>query len=234
MDIKEIFVEGSTKKLYTTEQSEQLIMEFLDFLPPEITKKKASVKGKGAINAEISAYLFEYLNSYNVPSHFVRKLDATSLLVKKLEMLPLRLMIWNVATQSLAKRLGLKEGTLLETPVLELYLKNPKLKNPLINDYHTYALGLCDRAEMNTIVRIGTKVNAVLKSFFARKKLSLAYFSLEFGRSSSQILLADEMSPDTFSVWDVTEDGQLDRKAFQLNEETAKTVYGRIKERIIK
>jgi len=234
VDIKEIFVEGSTKKLYTTEQSEQLIMEFLDVLPPEIAKKKASVKGKGAINAAISAYLFEYLSSYNVPNHFVRKLDATSLLVKKLEMVPIRLMIWNIATQSLAKRLGIKDGTILETPVLELYLKNHKLKNLMINDYHTYALGLCDRAEMNTIVRIGTKVNAVLKSFFARKKLNLAYFYLEFGRSSNQILLADEMSPDTFTVWEVTEEGKLDRKAFLLSEETAKTFYTKVKERILK
>ncbi len=233
MKIKETFLEGKTKKLYTVEEPDQLIMEFLDVLPQSISSKGEKVKGKGAINAEISAYLFQYLTSYNVPTHFVRKLDDKSILVRKAEMFDLKMVIWNYASGTLSKRLGLKEGTQLETPVLELYLKNSKLKYPLINDYHAYALGLCERSDMNVMIRIGTKVNAVLKSFFLRKHLTLAHFTMEFGKVGNQVLLADEISPDTFTVWDNKPDGTLDRKVFTITPQTAKTVYPAIKERLI-
>ncbi len=232
MKIQETLAEGKTKKLYTTDQNDQLIMEFLDVLPQD-SGKKSTLKGKGAINTAISAYLFEYLDSYNVPTHYVRKLDNTSLAVKKLEMIPLKMMVWNMATDSLAKRLGLKDGTDLETPVLELYLKNDKLKNPLINDYHAYALGICERSDMNSVTRIATKINAVLKSFFFRKNLVLANFSLEFGKSGSQVLLGDEISPDTFTIFDRTDGEKIDKKAFQIKADTAKDVYPKLKDRLL-
>ncbi|MEJ2633979.1 MAG: phosphoribosylaminoimidazolesuccinocarboxamide synthase [Calditrichia bacterium] len=233
MKIQETLAEGKTKKIYATDETDQLIMEFLDVIPQE-TSKKATLKGKGAINAAISAYLFDYLGSYNVPTHFIKQLDDNSLVVKKLDMIPFKMVIWNLACDSLAKRLGLKDGTVLETPVLELYLKNAKLKNPLINDYHAYALGLCDRSEMGSIVRIATKVNAVLKSFFYRKKLTLANFELEFGKSGSQVLMGDELSPDTFTVWDDVDTDKMDKKPFQITPEAAKTVYPKLHERLLK
>jgi len=232
VEIKEILVEGKTKKLYTVKEQNQLVMEFLNTLKGD-SKQKDTLKGKGAINTEISAFMFEYLASYNVPTHYIRKLDEKSLLVKKLDMIPIRLVIWNIATGNLAKRIGFKDGTILETPVLELYLKNTKLRNPFINDYHAYTLGLCDRNEMDVIIRIGSKVNAVLKSFFARKKLSLAYFSLEFGRYENQIMLGDEISPDTFSIWEVTEDGKLNKKTFEMTPATARTVLPKLKDIIL-
>jgi len=231
--IKETFLEGKTKKLYTTDDPEQLIMEFLDVLPQSVSTKGEKVKGKGAINAEITAYLFQYLTSYNVPTHFVRKLDEKSILVRKASMFNLKMVIWNYASGTLSKRLGLKDGTQLETPVLELYLKNAKLKYPLINDYHAYALGLCERNDMNLMIRIGTKVNAVLKSFFLRKQMTLAHFTMEFGKVGNQVVLADEISPDTFTLWENKPDGTLDRKAFELTAATAKTVYPALKERLI-
>lgn len=233
MKVQETFAEGRTKKLYRTDQGEQLVMEFLDNLPLSGTKK-FTLKGKKTINLEITTHLFEYLESYNVPTHMIKKIDDKSMLVKKLEMIPFQLVIWNLASEGLAKRLGLKDETVLNTPVLEFYLKNPKLKNPLINDYHAYALQLCDRSEMSRIQRIGAKVNAVLKSFFQRKNLVLANFTLEFGRSGNQIILGDEISPDTFVVWLQLEEGKLDKKKYQISSDTAKKVYPQLHDLLLK
>jgi len=232
--IQDLFVEGSTKKLYLTDETEKIVIEFTDVLPPSVSSKKVVVKGKGKINLDISTYIFEYLGSYNVPTHFISRLDNRKMFAKKLGIIPFQMKVWNVATGSLVKRIGLKEGTLLETPVLELYLKNPRLKNPLINDYHAYTLGLCERSEMNAIIRIGTKVNAVLKSLFSRKRLTLAYFTLEFGRYGNQVILGDEISADTMSIWDTPEPGKFDKKVFQLAPENAKPVYTKIRDRLLK
>ncbi|MFZ0392076.1 MAG: phosphoribosylaminoimidazolesuccinocarboxamide synthase, partial [Calditrichia bacterium] len=164
---------------------------------------------------------------------FISQEDDNQLLVKKVEMIPIKVMLWNFAAQSLAKRLGLKEGTELESPVLELYLKNSKLKEPMINDYHAFALGLCDRSEMSAIVRITTKINAVLKSYFARKNLQLLKFQLEFGRLNNQIILADEISPDVLDLWDVSDGNKPDKKSLNVSKENAKDIYNKIKERVL-
>jgi phosphoribosylaminoimidazole-succinocarboxamide synthase len=230
---QEKIAEGHTKKIYKTEQDELLLMEFLDVLPLQGTKK-TSVKGKGAINSEISAYLFDYLQTYNVPTHFVKKSDANSLIVKRLKMIPLEMQIWNVSTSALSKRIGISDGTPLETPVLEYYLKDEKLRNPMINDYHAYALGLCDRNDMNAIIRIGTKVNAVLRSFFQRKNLALVHFTLEFGKSGHQVMLGDEITPDNFNVWQMSEDGKYDKKIYTVAADNAKDVLPKLKEIILK
>ena len=149
-------------------------------------------------------------------------------------MIPFTLKIWNVANDILAKRIGLKDGTILETPVLELHLKNAKLKDPLINDYHVYALDLCDRNDMNTVTRIGAKVNAVLRSFFLRNGVYLVNFSLEFGKYGNQILLGDEISPDTFTVWEQLENGKIDKKSLIVTVSSAKDVYKKIHEHLLK
>ncbi len=233
MKIQDVLAEGQTKKLYRTDHEEQLVMEFLDNLPVTGTKK-VTLKGKKTINLDITSLIFEYLASYNVPTHYIKKLDEKSILVKKLEMIPIQLTIWNLASESLAKRLGLKEGAMLNTPVIEMYLKNAKLKNPLINEYHAYALELCDRNDMNTIQRIATKVNAVLKSFFQRKQLVLANFTLEFGKTGNQVILGDEISPDTFVVWAQQDDSKLDKKMYQITPESAKKVYPKLHDILLK
>ena len=230
---QEKFSEGKTKILYKTDQEEQLLMEFLDTLPFE-SSKKASIKEKGKINSELTAYLFEYLHSYNVPTHYLKKADAKNILVKKLNMIPIQMIIWNFATGVLSKKLGISEGTSLETPVIEFYLKDAKLKNPMINDYHAYALGLCDRNDMSAIIRIGTKINAVLRSFFQRKNLSLVQFTLEFGKSGNQVMLGDEITPDTFLLWMMQEDGKFDKKTFTLTADNAKQVYSKLHETLLK
>jgi len=231
--VQEKFTEGKTKILYKTDQEEQLLMEFLDTLPFESTKK-ISVKEKGKINSDVSAYLFEYLHSYNVPTHYLKKMDTKNLLVRKLNMIPIQMIIWNIATGVLSKKLGISEGSTLETPVIEFYLKDAKLKNPMINDYHAYALGICDRNDMSAIIRIGTKINAVLRSFFQRKNLSLVQFTLEFGKSGNQVMLGDEITPDTFLLWMMQEDGKFDKKTFTLSADNAKQVYTKLHEKLLK
>ncbi|GAB4327691.1 MAG: phosphoribosylaminoimidazolesuccinocarboxamide synthase [Calditrichia bacterium] len=230
MEIKDKIYEGSTKNLYATDNEEQLVLEFTDKFVSG--KQKETISGKGAINKELCTRFFEYLQSYNVPTHFIKSVDETRILVKKLEMIPFTVQIWNIAGDSLAKRLGLKEGTVLETPVLELYLKNAKLKNPLINDYHAYSLKLCDRDEMNAIIRMTTKVNAVLKSYFMRKKMTLAHFTLEFGRSGSQILLGDELSLDNMFVIEGLNMEEADYNQFVMDSSNAKKLYSKLKEQI--
>ncbi len=213
MEIKEVIAEGGTKKVYATNQSDQVVVEFLDTLPQEPGKKKSTITGKGAINNAVSAYLFEYLESYNVPSHFIKTLDERSFLARRLEMIPILIVVHDVASRELAERLGIVEGTILDFPVVEMYYKDKKRTLPMINEYHAYALGLCDRKEMTNISRIATKVNAVLKSYFDRKKLKLVRFQMEFGKFQNQIMLGDEVSLDTFTLWAVNEAGQLEKPA---------------------
>lgn len=233
MKITEKLVEGRTKVLYKGDQEGQLQMEFLDTLPLD-TPRKTSLKGKGIINAEITSYIFEYLHSYNIPTHYTKRISDRVLQVKKLQMIPLQMMIWNIASGSLSKRLGISEGTILETPVLEFYLKNADLKYPMINDYHAYALGLCDRNDMGAIIRIATKTNAVLRSFFQRKNFSLTNFTLEFGKAGNQVMIGDEISPDTICLWGITKEGKLDKKTYIINSENAKQVYHKLHEMLLK
>lgn len=213
MDIKEVIAEGSTKKVYATNQSDQVVIEFLDTLPLTVSKQKEKVKGKAEINNAVCAHLFEYLESYNVPTHFIKTQNDKSFVAKKLDMIPIAIVVYNVATQDLAKRLHLDTGTVLEFPIVEMYYKDEKRTLPMINEYHAYALGLCDRKEMTNISRIATKVNAVLKSFFERKKLKLVSFQIEFGRTQGQVILGDEVSLDSLTLWPINEDGKLEKPA---------------------
>jgi len=217
VDIKDLLIEGSTKKIYTTSQSDQVIIEFQDVLPKWAAARKKTVNGKAEINNSISSFLFEYLGSYNVPTHYINKLDNKSFSATKLEMIPIIVRVWNLANEEFSQKYGFEVDKPLENPVVELYYKREDLNFPMINEYHAYAHGLCDRSEMSTISRIATKVNAVLKSFFERRQLKLVRFDLEFGRNNHQIYLGDEMSADTMMVWRITDKGDLDKKTFDIS-----------------
>lgn len=209
MDIKEILVEGSTKKVYATNQNDQVLITYYDKAAGGSKKKTAS---GGIVNFRnaVCGFLFEYLESYNIPTHYIRKHDESSFLARRMEMLPITVVIYNIGSGDLSKRFGLKTGQLLEFPIVELYYKGGK-SAAMINEYHAYALGLCDRKEMTSLMRIATKVNAVLKSFFERKKIKLGSFRMEFGRMHHQIFLADEIQLDSENLWAVKPDGSLSR-----------------------
>ncbi|MGH1362431.1 MAG: phosphoribosylaminoimidazolesuccinocarboxamide synthase [Calditrichia bacterium] len=210
MEIKDVLVQGSVKKVYSTNNAEQAVVEFSDTVSAN-GKKKSSMNGKAELNNAISAYMFEYLESYNVPTHFSKLHDAKSFVAKRLEMIPIVIAVYNLASKELAERFNIEEGKVLEFPIVEMYYKDEKGERPMINEYHAYALGLCDRKDMTSIMRIATKVNAVLKSFFGRKQLQLVSFEIEFGRQNGQVMLADEVSLDTMRLWPLKDNGNFDK-----------------------
>ncbi len=200
MEIKDLLREDATKKVYATNQNDQVIVAFNDAGSAK-GKKKDEGSEIAQLNNAVSSFLFDYLESYNVPTYFVRKLDEKSFLARKTEPIPIIVAVYNVASPSLSARFGIEAGKVLEFPIVELYYNDEAQGRPMINEYHAYAMGLCERKEMTSIMRIATKVNAVLKSFFDRKGLKLVNFQLQFGRMNSQIVLCDELSLDTINLW---------------------------------
>lgn len=207
MEIKELLFDNMSEKIFATDKSDEVVIEFQNYEAEG--DKKEKIKGRASATNAVSCSMFEYLESYNVPTHFIRKLDEKSYLAKRVETIPMIVSIWNLASGELTKRFALDEGKVLEYPVVEMYLKNPDLKNPMISEYHAYALGLCDRKEIGNILKISTKVNAVLKSFFDRKKMKLVNFQIEFGKLGHQIVLCDGLGMGSLIVWTVDDDGKF-------------------------
>lgn len=225
MEIKDLLVDDGGKKIYATNQSDQVLVAFND------GGKKKDASEIALLNNEVNTYFFEYLESYNVPTYFNRRSDDKSFTARKIEDIPIIISVYNVASKSLADRFGLDEGKVLEFPVVELYFKDADKKHPMINEYHAYALGICERKDMTSIMRIATKVNAVLKSFFDRKQLKLINFTLQFGRANNQILLSDELTLDTINLWGLKEDGSFEK--FSEGKDKDLKAYKSIKERIL-
>ncbi|MEE9186481.1 MAG: phosphoribosylaminoimidazolesuccinocarboxamide synthase [Bacteroidota bacterium] len=194
---KGLFIEGRAKRFYHTGIPDLLIQEFMDDSPSLNGKRRVKIKDKGALNNEVSSLIFEYLNGYHVHSHFVKKLSANEMLVRRLEIMPLEVVVRNVAAGRLCRSHGIKEGQELPHPIIEHYLKNSRLGYPLLNEFHISALELATPEELKSINRTASKINAVLKSFFDRRKLKLVDFKLEFGRYNGQILVGGEISLDT-------------------------------------
>jgi len=217
MDVKKgsKLYEGKAKKLYNTDNPDLVIQEFKDAATALDGAKKGTIRGKGAINNQISAHLFRYLESYHVPTHFVRTLSDREMLVKKVEIIPIEVVVRNVVAGSLAKRLGQEEGEELKEPLVEFFLKDDALHDPMISEKEILERGLATKEELQKIKRTALKVNAVLKDFFARRKLRLVDFKLEFGRHHGEILLADEISPDTCRLWDAETGESMDKDRFR-------------------
>ncbi|MEJ2055551.1 MAG: phosphoribosylaminoimidazolesuccinocarboxamide synthase [Calditrichaceae bacterium] len=231
MDKKSIHTEGTTKSVYNTQSENQIILEFKDSDTKFDGEKKAKFKNKGVLKNTISHILFEYLEGYNIPTHYKEKINDRQMLVKKLKMLPIYVIIRNVAAGSLCERFKIKKGSALKYPVIEYYLKDEKLNNPMILDSHAYAFEYATPEEMKFISRISSKINAVLKSFLERRKIKLVDYKLEFGRFKNTLYLADEITPDTCRLWDVS-NGEPDDKYFNLENNNAEKSYIEICERI--
>ncbi len=233
-DRKELINEGKAKRLYQIDKPDLLIQEFKDDATAFNGKKRGKIKDKGALNNEISSFLFEYLEGYHIPTHFVKKLSDSEMLVKKLEVIPLEVVVRNIAAGSLCKRYGVKEGLELQYPIIEHYLKSDQLGDPPLNEYHIYAFCLALPEELKTVNRMASKVNAVLKSFFERRGIKLVDFKLEFGRHKGQILLGDEISPDTCRFWDTQTDKKLDKDRFRQDLGDSREAYVEIRDRVCK
>ncbi len=229
----DLLYEGKAKKLFSTDNPDLVIQEFKDDATAFNGKKKGTIKNKGVVNNKISAFVFEFLESYHVPTHFEKVLSDREMLVKKLDIVPVEVVMRNIATGSLVKRYGLEEGKELEYPVLEFYLKSDELNDPMINEHHAVAFGLATPDEMETISRYATKINAILKSFFIRRKIRLIDFKLEFGRFKDKIILGDEISPDTCRFWDLETGEKLDKDRFRQDLGGVEEAYEEMLNRIL-
>lgn len=226
--------EGKAKKIYATEDKDRVIVYYKDDATAFNGEKKGQIEDKGVMNNAITSALFELLETKGVKTHFEKKLSDREQLCKKVEIVPLEVIVRNVAAGSMAKRYGIEEGTELKTTVLELSYKNDDLGDPLINDYHAVAMGITTFDELKVIYEMATKVNNTLKEFFLEQGIKLIDFKIELGRFNGEILLADEISPDTCRFWDAKTNEKLDKDRFRRDLGNVKEAYIEILKRISK
>lgn len=207
--------EGKAKKIFLTDDPDILIVSYKDSATAFNGEKKGSIKGKGEINNRMTNYLFRLLDKEGIPTHYVKELSGRETAVKRVEIVPLEVIIRNVAAGSFSKRLGIAEGTVLKEPTIEFSYKNDALGDPLINSSFARALGLASEEEIDTIKNYAFKINQILKRIFLAAGLKLIDFKIEFGRYHDKIILADEISPDTCMLWDVTTNEKLDKDRFR-------------------
>lgn len=228
----ELMYEGKAKKVFSTEDDDKVIVDYKDDATAFNGLKKGTILGKGAINNKMTNFLFQKLEEKGIPTHFIEELDDRKTLVKKVEIVPLEVIIRNKVAGSFAKRMGLDEGTELKCPILEFSYKDDDLGDPMINHYMALALGIATQEDIDTISAMAFKVNEELKKIFADANIELIDFKLEFGRFHDQIVLADEISPDTCRFWDIHTHEHLDKDRFRRDmgdvEEAYREVYRRL------
>ena len=207
--------EGKAKKVYATDNEDILIVDYKDDATAFNGLKKGTISGKGVINNRMSNHVMQILEKEGVPTHFVEELSERETAVKKVSIVPLEVIIRNVSAGSFAKKLGIEEGRKLLCPTLEFSYKDDELGDPMINDYYAIAIGAATREEIDTITDYAFKVNEVLCKYFLECGIELIDFKLEFGRYHGQIILADEISPDTCRLWDVNTHEKLDKDRFR-------------------
>lgn len=230
----EMLYEGKAKKVFKTDNEKQFIVDYKDDATAFNGVKKGTIVGKGVVNNKMSAAMFLLLEENGVPTHFEKLLSDRESLVKAVEIVPLEVIIRNVVAGSFAKRMGLEEGTELKETIFELSYKDDDLGDPMINEYHAYAVGIADRETIATIKEYAFKVNEVLSKYFAEKNIRLVDFKLEFGIYDGKIILADEISPDTCRLWELGTNRKLDKDRFRRDmgdvEDTYQEVLKRIQE----
>lgn len=224
-----LLTEGTAKKVFEEDSQDFVILQFNDYLLDKKSNKKIRVKNKGSINASISVNLFEYLHSYNINNHLSKKNDEKEIVVQKLDMIPIEVLIRNYATGKFCKTYGFAEGESLNAPVLEFYLKDEKLKKPQICESLIYAKEIAPTEDVLSIKKIACKTNAILKDYFERRNLKLVDLQLEFGRTDGHIMIGDEISLDTCTLWDIDENKNNKSK----KEQSLGVLYKSLHERII-
>jgi phosphoribosylaminoimidazole-succinocarboxamide synthase len=232
MEKKELLYEGKAKRVYATEKADEVVVYYKDDATAFNGVKKGQIEDKGELNNSITSMLFELVEKHGVKTHFIEKLNEREQLCKKVEIVQVEVIVRNVAAGSMAKRLGLEEGSPLKTTVFEICYKNDDYDDPLINDTHAVAIGLSTFEELKTIYAMTDKVNEILKEFFLKQNIKLIDFKLEFGRYNGEILLADEISPDTCRLWDVNTNEKLDKDRFRRDMGNVKEAYVEILNRI--
>jgi phosphoribosylaminoimidazole-succinocarboxamide synthase len=224
--------EGKAKILYLTDNPGQLIQHFKDDATAFDGLKKGTIQGKGVVNNQISIILFNLLKKWGIESHFEEQLSDNEMLVKRVEIVPVEVVVRFISTGSLCKRYGIQEGLVFAKPIVELYYKNDQLHDPLMNDDHVLAMGLATAAELTQIRQQAVQVSAILREFFDSIDIDLVDFKLEFGRYQGQILLADEISPDTCRFWEKGTHRKLDKDRFRQDLGNVEKTYQEMLQRI--
>lgn len=232
MEKREMLYEGKAKKVYKTDEEKRYVVEYKDDATAFNGVKKGKIGNKGVINNKMSSLLFAILEEKGIETHFEKMLNDREQIVKAVEIVPLEVIVRNVAAGSLAKRLGLEEGTKMDKTVLEFCYKKDELGDPMINDTHIYALDLANEDEINKIKEMSLKINDILVEFFLDKGMKLIDFKLEFGRYDGKIILADEISPDTARLWDVETDRKLDKDRFRRDLGDVEETYAEVLSRL--
>jgi len=207
--------EGKAKRIWTTEDPDRVLMEFKDDATALNGLKRGQIAGKGVVNARVTAVLMTMLANAGMPTHFVAQVDERRLLVRRLAMVPLEVVVRNVVAGSLAQRTGLAEGTPIEVPLVELYYKNDALGDPLLNDEHVVLLDAATPEELARLKSQARRINQLLSAFFLDRDLILVDFKLEFGRDGAELVLGDEITPDTCRLWDRATHEKLDKDRFR-------------------
>lgn len=234
MDKRELLYEGKAKKVYRTDDAGLLIVSYKDDATAFNGEKKGTILGKGAINNKVTNHLMGVLEASGIPTHFVRELSDTDSLVKKVDIIPLEVIVRNIAAGSLAKRLGLPEGTRMGSTVLEFCYKNDALGDPMVNEYHIFAMGFATRGELAHMADLSLRINGILTAYFKDINVELIDFKLEFGKlSDGTLVLADEISPDTCRFWDSTTGEKLDKDRFRRDLGNVEGAYLEIQKRLL-
>lgn len=232
MEKKEQLYEGKAKKVFATQDPDVVIVSYKDDATAFNGIKKGTIVGKGAINNRMTNLVFQKFEAAGIPTHFIEELNDRETAVKKVDIVPLEVIVRNVAAGSFSKRMGVEEGRELLCPILEFSYKNDDLGDPFINDDYALALGLATKEEIDQIRSYTLKVNEIMKEYFLSAGMKLIDFKIEFGRFHGQILLADEVSPDTCRLWDVNTNEKLDKDRFRRDLGNVEEAYNEVFHRL--
>lgn len=229
----EMLYEGKAKKVFKTDVEDVYIVDYKDDATAFNGQKKGTIVGKGAVNNRMTNHIFKMLEKEGVPTHLVEEISDRETAVKKVEIVPLEVIVRNIAAGSFSKKLGIEEGKKLICPTLEFSYKDDDLGDPMINDYYAIAIGAATRKEIDRITELTFKINEVLCNYFLTCDIELVDFKIEFGRTSTgEIILADEISPDTCRLWDVNTHDKLDKDRFRRDMGNVEEAYIEVAKRI--
>ena len=232
MEKLDMMYEGKAKKVFKTADEDVLIVDYKDDATAFNGEKKGTIVGKGVVNNRMTNHVFQILEKEGVPTHYIEELSDRETAVKKVEIVPLEVIVRNVAAGSFSKKLGIEEGRKLLAPTLEFSYKDDDLGDPMINDYFAIAIGAATREEIDKITEYAFKVNEVLRKYFAEAGMELIDFKIEFGRYKGDIILADEISPDTCRLWDLDTHEKLDKDRFRRDMGNVEEAYQEVFKRL--
>jgi len=227
-----LLYEGKAKKIFTAERADEVVHYFKDDATAFNAQKRGTIVDKGMINNKVSERLFTLLDAEGIRTHFVKRLSDREMLTKKVTIVPVEVVVRNIIAGSLAKRLGLKEGSPIQPAIVEFYYKDDALGDPLVNDDHLRLMNIATPALLKDLRDLGHKINAVLKPFFAERQMQLVDFKLEFGVFHNKLVLADEISPDTCRLWDMTTGDSMDKDRFRKDLGKIEEAYQEVLKRV--